>query len=203
MDAIDVPTGTDLLDAYLPVYDVAITERLVVHNGTRQLFRAARDLDFLSIRSPIVTASMFVRGLPARVGGKPPAKPAEFRLSHDGAGAPGWLYFGDVPDREVAFGAVGRFWKPDIEWRDVPLTSFASFDEPGWGKIGCHFLVSPMADGRNVLTYECRTATTDELSRQSMARYWSLIRPFVGHLMRATLRTISDEAAGASPPGER
>lgn len=91
----------------------------------------------------------------------------------------------------MAFGAIGTFWKADIEWRDVPLEQFETFDEPGWGKIACHFLVRPDGPGRTVLTYVCRTATTDPPARRRMARYWWLIRPFVGHIMRATLRTIS------------
>lgn len=207
MDTIDAPdpgaVAQELLDSYLPVYDLVVTERLVVDGGAPELFQAVKVLDFLSIRSPILTVSMFARGLPARVGGQPIEKPAELRLSSEATGLPGWLYLGDVPEREVAFGAVGKFWKPDIEWRDVPLEAFRSFDEPGWGKIGCHFLVSPMADGRSLVTYECRTVTTDPESRRMMARYWWLIRPFVSHIMRATLRTIRDDATGASPAGEQ
>jgi 2Fe-2S iron-sulfur cluster binding domain len=32
--------------------------------------------------------------------------------------------------REIAFGAVGEFWQPVIEWHDLP--GFATFAEPGW-----------------------------------------------------------------------
>jgi hypothetical protein len=76
----------------------------------------------------------------------------------------------------------------------VDRDEFAAFDEPGWGKIACHFLVRPDGEHRSVLTYECRTATTDDEARRRMARYWWVIRPFVGHLLRAALRTIADSA---------
>jgi hypothetical protein len=101
------------------------------------------------------------------------------------------MYLGDRPGEEIVFGAVGKFWQPNIEWRDVDPASFASFAEAGWGKIACHFLVRGAGPGRACLTYECRTATTDCQARRQMARYWWIIRPFVGHIMRATLRTVA------------
>lgn len=42
--------------------------------------------------------------------------------------------------------------------------------------------------------YECRTVTTDPASRQKFMRYWTVIRPFVAHIFRATVRTIRDNA---------
>lgn len=184
----------DLLDSYLPVYDIVITEHLVVGADTKDVYRAAKEVDFLKVRSPLLTAAMFVRMLPARLRGHPPEVPPEFRVAADSFGLPGWLLLGKVADREVAFGAIGRFWTAEIEWRDVPVEQFETFHEPGWGKIGCHFLVRTDGPGRSVLTYECRTGTTDSQARRKMARYWWLIRPFVGHIMRATLRTIAANA---------
>jgi len=184
----------DVLERILPAYDMVITEHLVVVAGTDTTYRAAKDLDFLTVRSPILAVSMFVRGLPARIRGHAPEPMQQLRLAADSLALPGWLLLGDVPGREVAFGAIGKFWKADIEWRDVPVEQFESFDEPGWGKIGCRFLVRPNGANRSILTYECRTATTDPEAQRMMARYWWLIRPFVSHIMRATLRTISARA---------
>lgn len=191
-----IPARADVLDTHLPIYDVALTEHLIVQADASAVFRSARDLDFLSVRTPLLAAAFFVRGIPARLSGNTPRNLPALRLFADpsSAGLPGWLVLGQVPDREIAFGAVGKFWQPDIEWRDVPVEEFAGFGEPGWGKIGCHFLVRPNGPGRSVLSYECRTATTDTESRTKMMRYWWLIRPFVGHVMRATVRTIAADA---------
>lgn len=208
MAAVETPgagTGSpDLLERYLAVYDLAITEHLVVEADAAWAYRAAKELDFLAVRSPLLTASFFVRGLPARLQGHAVEPPPELRLAAGTASLPGWVYLGEVPGRELAFGAVGKFWKADIEWRDVSLDRFASFDEPGWGKIACHLLVRSDGPGRAILSYECRTATTDRSAREAMARYWWIIRPFVGHVMRATLRTIRANTehanrGGASP----
>ena len=96
--------------------------------------------------------------------------------------------------REIAFGAVGRFWTPTIEWRTVAPQDFAAFAEPGWGKIACTFTTIAYGPSRTMVTYECRTAVTDADSRRRFLRYWWLIRPFVAHIMRATVHTIANNA---------
>jgi hypothetical protein len=116
----------------------------------------------------------------------------------DGTGLPGWLLLGERIGREIAFGAVGKFWQPVIEWRDVPLADFASFTEPGWGKIAANFSVLPYGQSSTLLSYECRTITTDLESRRQFLRYWWLIRPFVRHIMRATLKKIRADAEAAA-----
>jgi hypothetical protein len=107
---------------------------------------------------------------------------------------PGWLVHGERPDRELAFGAVGKFWQPSIEWRDVPAGSFASFDEPGWGKIAANFSVRAYGERATLLTYECRTVTTDPESRRKFLRYWRIGRPVIAHIFRATVHTIRANA---------
>ncbi len=195
---LSVPTPVyDLLDAYLPVYDVAITEHLVVEAGPGLTYEAVKALDFLTIRSPLVVAAMYARGLPSLLRGHPAQAPSELRLTSGSPGLPGWLHLGEDAGRAVAFGAVGQFWKTDIEWRQVALADFAAFEEPGWGKIACQLLVRPDGPDRTVLSYECRTGTTDLTARRRMARYWWLIRPFVAYIQRASLRTLRQNAQAA------
>lgn len=186
---------TTALDRFLPTYDLVITERLVIDQPCHVVFAAAGTLDFMRVRTPLLVAAMFVRGLPARIRGHAPPKPPELRLINEtnDVGLPGWLLL-DVTGDEIAFGAVGKFWKASIEWRDVTVEEFTAFDEPGWGKIGCHFFARSDGPAKSLLTYECRVATTDDRAKRQMARYWWLIRPFVGHIMRATLRTVSRDA---------
>jgi hypothetical protein len=182
-----------IIDTQLPEYDVVIAEHLVVDADPMTTWQAARDLDFLTVRTPLLGAAMWARGLPARLRRQPPPPVQRLSLSA-GDTLPGWLPLGERKGSEVALGAVGKFWQPAIEWRDVPLEEFAGFTEPGYGKIACNFSMRPYSQGRTLLTYECRTATTDALSRRKFARYWWLIRPMVGHIMRATLATISSDA---------
>jgi hypothetical protein len=106
-----------------------------------------------------------------------------------------WGSPAERPGREIVFGAVGVFWGTDISFNDkLEPDQFAGFDEPGWGKIACSFSTLPYGTHRALLNYECRTRTTDSTSAERFARYWWLVRPFVGHIMGATVRTIRDAA---------
>nr|BBX79564.1 hypothetical protein MFLOJ_33510 [Mycobacterium florentinum] len=182
-----------VIEASVPAFDAMLVEHAVVAADVPATFRAARSLDLLSVRTPLLAVSMWLRGLPERLRGKA-APPPPRLLVAEGVGLPGWLLLGERPDREIAFGAVGKFWQPVIEWRDVALADFAAFAEPGWGKIAANFSVARYGESHTLLSYQCRTATTDVESRRRFLRYWWLIRPFVAHIMRATLKTIKADA---------
>ena len=184
-----------ILDEQLPVFDVVIAEHLVVDADPETTWQAVHDLDFMSVHTPLMDASMWLRGLPARLRGQQPPPPAQLRLAKSG-GLPGWLSLGEREADEIAFGAVGVFWQASISWRAVSPADFAGCAEPGFGKIACTLTVGDYGVGRTLLSYECRVATTDAVSRRKFARYWWLARPFVGHIMRATLATIGADAQG-------
>jgi hypothetical protein len=137
-----------------------------------------------------------LRGLPERFGRRPAEPPPRLVLG-DGDPLPGWVVLGEEPGVELAFGAVGKFWQGSIEWRDVARDDFAAFSEPGFGKIACDLRVRRCGADRTLVTYECRTATTSPDAHSKFARYWWLIRPFVGHIMRATLMTIQRDVEEA------
>ncbi len=186
-------SGALLIDAVMPTYDAGIAEHVIVDADPATTFAAVRDLDLLTVHAPLLDLSMWVRGLPARMAGHAAPRPPALVIGPD-MGLPGWVFLGERPDREVAFGAVGKFWQPAIEWRDVTATEFREFGEPGWGKIAANFCVLPYGASATLLTYECRTLTTDPASRRRFLRYWRLVRPFVGHVLRATIRQIRTNA---------
>ena len=156
----DVAPGdaTSVIDRELQAFDVVIVESIVVDADVATTYEAARSLDFLRVRTPLLDAAFWVRGLPERFGRKPVKPPARLVLA-DGDPLPGWLVLGEQRGVELAFGAVGKFWQGKIEWRDVPRDDFRDFAEAGFGKIACT-LVHGCGNGRTLLTYECRTATT-------------------------------------------
>lgn len=188
-----------IIEQLIPAYDIAIAEHRVVDADPETTYEAARNLDFAGVHTPLLDAAFFVRTLPARLRGRLVPVPPHIRLT-DGAaaGLPGWSVLGQLPGREIAFGAVGVFWRGEIRWRDVEPAAFASFTEPGNGKIACNFSVRPYGAGRSVLTFDCRVVATDPASRKTILRYWLLIRPFVGHIMRAALATAAADAARAA-----
>lgn len=196
-------TNAMLIDRCLPDFDVTLIEHTVVNVDVETTWRALLDLDLLDVHSPLLDAAFFVRGLPAKVAArrghaKPSEVPAELKLGNaDERVLEGWLSLGRIENREIALGAVGRFWKPNIEWYDVTEMTpdeFAEFDEPRWGRIAASFTLRPYGEGRTLLTYEARTATNDDDSAKRFARYWAVIRPFVGHVMRAALAAVRRHA---------
>jgi hypothetical protein len=192
-------TDRMLIESALPKFDSVITAHVVVAADPSTTFDAACTLDLLTVRTPLLAMSMWIRGLPQRWSGRP--APPLPRLVVAEGGLPGWLILGERPDREIAFGGIGKFWQPVIEWRDVAKAEFSGFAEPGWGKIAANFSVLPYGESSTLLSYECRTVTTDPESRKQFRRYWWLIRPFVGHIMRATVKQIKANAEWRGYPG--
>jgi hypothetical protein len=73
----------------------------------------------------------------------------------------------------------------------------------GGAKIAANFSVLPYGERSTLLSYECRTLTTDPESRRRFLRDWWVIRPFVGHIVRATAITIKADAEAAARPMRR
>ncbi len=207
---IDAPGSSErlraaplLLDRYVDAADASVAAHLIVDAPSDVTFEAARTLDLLEVRTPLLAASFWARGLPAKLLRRPQPPPPEQLTLEGDLSLPGWMLLDQEPGREIVFGAVGVFWTPTIRWNlDVAPPEFAAFDEPGWGKIACNYSTPSYGERRTLLTYECRTLTTDDESRRLFHRYWWLIRPFVQHIMDATVRTIAvrAEATTTEPP---
>lgn len=205
---VDVPqddapriTATPLvIERCLPRYDAGLVEHVIVDTDVATTWRALKAFDLLSVRTPLLTASIWVRDLPNRLTrwrGKETA-PAIERLTLDD-GLPGWVVLGEEPEREFAFGAIGVFWKPEITWQGVTSAEFADFAEPGYGKIAACFALVPYGPSRTLVAYEVRTATTSPDAARGFGRYWRLVRPFVRHILRASLRTLKHDVEARQP----
>ncbi|MFA9430627.1 hypothetical protein [Egicoccus sp. AB-alg2] len=193
-----------LIDRWLPRFDTTILEHLVVDADVPTTWRVLGELDLTKVHTPLMDAAFRARELPARLStvfGRerplPPPPPSLKLRGEEVGNLDGWLSLGEVAGREIAFGAVGRFWQPEIEWYDVSTMrpeDFAAFQTPGWGRIAANFSLRPYGRTRTLASYEARTATPDPDSARRFRRYWTVIRPFVGHIMRAALNDLRDRA---------
>jgi len=111
----------------------------------------------------------------------------------------GWLALGEVPARQLVFGAVGKVWPPDIDWKAVPSDALRDFAEPDLAKLAGGFSVRHYGSDRTLLSYEARTKGTDD-ARRKFLRYWWLVQRFVGYVMRAALVTVKDLAEEEQVP---
>ena len=190
MSITDVIEREMLIDRALTRFDFTRVEHVVVEANPETTYAAVRRLDFLKVHSPLWRRRGDVGARGARHG-RAYHRPAyrtgagapELDVRRDGRrrGRAARLAEarGGLP-REIAFGAIGKFWQMDITWLDaVPETpeAFTAFDDAGWGKIAANFSVRPYGDGRSLLSYEARTAMTDEPSRMKFGRYLTRREP--------------------------
>ena len=196
-----------IIDEVATKWDARRTESRVIPAAQDAVYRAVLDCDFVdavrfnrmakaafAMRARIERIASALRGR-ARVS---PPEPAALRLTD--LPQHGWVKLGENPGLEFAFGAVGRFWGGETVWQKIDASEFAGFRTPGHAKIACNLLVQPRADGNTRVTYDVRTIATDPQSRRAFLRYWRVVSPMVGLIMRATLSVIARNVAAE---GER
>jgi hypothetical protein len=191
-----------LLDHLVPVWDAQRVERRIIRVSITQAYDAALRTDFLdavrdssvvralfAMRSAAERVAAFVRRRPFRE----PPPPARLRLT-DLPATGEWVRLGENRPREFAFGVAGRFWFGETSWVQTDAQSFPWFATPGFARIGCHLLFTSLGPGCTEVTYVARTRTNDPKSRDAFLNYWMVVAPFVGLIMRVTLRAIERTA---------
>lgn len=191
---------TLLADRFAPQYEVMQTRSLIVAAPVDRAYHALRALDFTEVGGGIVDAAFRVRELPERWHNrhhKMPRVPTRLTFDDLVAGSE-WVILGERPGAEIAAGAVGKFWKPVIEWREIEPGEFVSFTEQGYGKIVFSLSALPYGDTRSLMTYDIRVVTNDRASRGKFRAYWAVVSPFVGAVQNATLRLAARHAGQAA-----
>jgi hypothetical protein len=198
----DLGSEPMLLDRLLADFDTTRIEHRVIACGLAEAYEATRQADFIRAwRDSAAVRTLFaLRGAGERVASlvqRRPLPPAPEVAAMRLAGMPthgDWVLLGEAPPHEIAFGAIGRFWAGETAWEQTDASAFASFDRAGFGKIGCSFSLRPYGRQRTLVSYEARTAVTDEASRRAFLRYWRALSPFIGVVMRSQLRVVADQA---------
>jgi hypothetical protein len=185
------------LDKHMPNWDATRIERRVIDATPENVYDAALNTDFVDAvrRSRGVQVLFAMRAAAERVltavRRRPPVRAAAATLRVGALPLRGeWVTLGQDWPHEIAFGAIGRFWAGETKWLISDASVFGSFQQPGFAKIACHFAFRRLGDGRTLVTYEARTKATDATSRRAFLRYWRLVSPFVGLVMRSMLATI-------------
>ncbi|MGZ4435959.1 MAG: hypothetical protein ACXVW7_20405 [Trebonia sp.] len=185
-----------LIDEVLPQFDVSRVDIVVVNGAPEDVYRALLEYDMVDVTRDdrLIGALIAVRGIPDRVmrvlRNRPgPAPMTSIRLA-DLPSEGEWVQLGEDPGREIVFGAAGRFLSGPIQWERINRETFASFEAPGSARIAANLAVHPYSPGRVLLTYETRTAATDARARRGIRRYWRLLSPFIGIVLRGVLHGV-------------
>lgn len=195
-----------LYEDLLPIFDNSDEAAVLVDADPATTWRALLDTDLLEVGKThrLVGVLGAVRMLPELAmglmhGDLPDEMPESMKLGDLGDVATsdgGWAKLGERDGTEIAFGLVGKFWKPVIDYRAVSAEDFATFDEPGIAKTVYAFKITPTDDG-TLLTAVMRTATTDEHARKWFRRYWTYGVGSGAHILVAGVLDSARDAAEA------
>jgi hypothetical protein len=179
----------DLLDRFMPRYEVVERHHVSVAAPAAVTLRAARDQALF--RLPVVRA--IVRARELALGATPDARVQPQGLL-DATLALGWGLLAEVPDREIVVGAVTKPWEPNVSFRALAPDQFAAFAEPGFVKIVWTLRADPIDDRTSVFRTETRAAATDPVARARFRRYWSWASPGIALIRRLSLLPLRREA---------
>jgi hypothetical protein len=178
-------TGDELLDRFMPSFDVREHHEATVRAPAAVTYAAARELDLR--RSRLIQGIFRARQL--AMGGRTAA--ASTRGSFlDEVQALGWRVLAEVPGRELVMGAVTQPWLADVVFRGVSPEDFAAFDEPNYVKIAWTIGVTPREDGTSLFRTETRALATDSTARARFRPYWTLVSPGIVLIRRQMLRLV-------------
>ena len=191
----DKVTRSDhLIDQYLPSWQFREVHTRRVRASTPEVMAALWSLTPRNV--PVSGLLLGLRLAPAAIAARrwtlPPRRPWIDLLR-----ALGFVELDRTPD-EVAFGAVGKFWRVREEL--VPLSdalAFKSFDEPGFAKGAMNFRVDEQ-DESVILSTETRVWATDARALRLFRPYWVPVRIFGGLMRRELLMAVSTRAERAS-----
>jgi len=189
------------LDSFIPEPRICEVDSIEVPVPAAAAFACARHFDIA--RVPTAAFLFWLRTLPDRFrssGRTAVASRPQLRFDDIGRSGTGFHVLVD-DEKRLVVGAIGRFWLTHMEFEDVPTDRFASFAEPGWGKLVWELRSESTAHGSR-LVFELRLTATDDESFRSFQRYYRSIAPFSRFFRRAGLRLISKELVAIDPREE-
>ena len=192
--ARDPADRDELLDRYLPAYDVYEHHSVVVRASPEVTLDAAANQDLM--RSPMVRAIFRMREIVMGARSDTRVYPRGLLAQ---TLALGWRVIAEVPGREIVVAAVTRPWEADVVFRGLSGEEFATFHEPGWVKIAWTLRAEPLPHGRLTrFTTETRAVATDDEARRRFRRYWALASPGIWTIRRLSLPSVRCAAERAT-----
>ncbi|MGV2124474.1 hypothetical protein ACQZ4R_15450 [Agrobacterium vitis] len=183
-----------LIAKYLPDFSFREVHSCVIAASTGTVISAAADYSpeadpvfrkMIGLRELPTRFASFLKGTQAHL--PPPFGLHNFTLLERRDGA------------ELAYGLVGRFWRPDFGL--VPIKdggAFLRFDTPSVAKLVLGFSATGQADGTTLLVTETRVFCPDRACWLKFAPYWYVIRPVSGlirHRILAAMKRASESAS--------
>ncbi|QAT85770.1 hypothetical protein EJ065_4213 [Corallococcus coralloides] len=181
-----------LIHQFMPDCALREVDRVATTASPERAWAAVRAMDLHDV--PFIRWLFALRLLPerilARLRGRPVRRSPHMRIDDIVAPGNGFLLLGEETGREQVVGAIGRFWRPSIDFVGVTPGDFTAFSEPGFGKLAWNVRVEPREAGGAWLGVELRVTATDAASWRRFRRYWWLIGRFSRIIRRSELRRL-------------
>jgi hypothetical protein len=179
----------ELLDRFMPAYEVVERHHIRVAAPAAVTLAAAREQDLLQL--PLVRAIFKTREIVLRATPDDRPQPRGLLAATQ---ALGWGVLAEVPDREIVVGAVTKPWEPNVTFKALPPGDFAAFATPGFVKIAWTLRADPVDDETTIFETETRAIATDASARARFRRYWAFASPGIALIRRLSLRPLRHDA---------
>jgi len=181
----------ELLDRFMPAYDVVDRYHVAVAAPAAQALAIAEEMDL----SNVALVRAVFKGRELLLGADPNTRPrprprgllADMRSL-------GWVVLAERPGREIAVGAVTQPWEANVTFRSVSAERFAAFNEPDYVKIVWTLRADAIGDDASIFRTETRAVATDASARAKFRRYWAFLSPGIILIRRMMLGPVKAEA---------
>ncbi|WP_167043393.1 hypothetical protein [Salinibacterium sp. ZJ454] len=197
-----------VLDKVIPHPEVDEWHQIAIDAPAAIAFSVARDIDMW--QSPPIRAILWLRAIPAMLGGEPFRMPKVRGLVAETEGL-GWQMLDWDPGHRLVLGAYTQPWRRTVKFGSLPLDQFAAFNEPGYAKIAVTIQAEPTGPDSCLLVTRTRVGTTDAEARRRFRLYWGPISAGIvtirylalPMIKRRAEQRVADEASGRTDADTR
>jgi len=179
----------ELLDRFMPAYDVVDRYHVAVAAPAAQALAVAGEMDL----SDVVVVRAVFKARELILGAAPDTRPRPRGLLAD-VRSLGWVVLAERPGREIVVGAVTQPWEANVTFRSVSAERFAAFNEPDYVKIVWTLRADAIGDRVSIFRTETRAVATDASARAKFRRYWAFLSPGIILIRRMMLGQVKAEA---------
>ena len=179
----------ELLDQFIPTYDVVERHRIWVAASADETFAAAKQQDLLHSR--LIRAIFRAREIALAAIPDERARP---RGLVDQMQSLGWGVLAELPGREIVMGAVTKPWEANVTFHAIPANEFASYWQPGYVKIVWTLRARPAGSTGSVFFTETRAVATDPVAWARFRKYWAFASPGIASIRWLLLRPLKRTA---------
>jgi len=184
------------LDQLIPAPRLLEIDHVDVAADPQRAWERVRHGDLAN--SPVARALFALREIPERLAGRRP----DTRLRLDDLVStperPGFGVLVDDPPEEVAVGAIGQVWKPEIPFVHVAdAAQFAAFSQPGYIRVAWALRVLRPGHDVTRIELELRVDATDEAAWRRFRAYFRLIGPASRFIRRSGLAAVAHDVEGS------